>query len=430
MTVRAIAYARVSNEEKEDPRLRVEAQLRKARTAITQRGWKPVAEVTDVGVTGSTSPDSREGLRSALEALDSGEASALVATELDRITHSVLAWASIVERSRRHTWRLVTVNDGFDLHRDSEEMLLTVARHERRYLETRTREALEAKRANGIRLGRPVEHSPLARRVVLEAHAAGVSLTKIAELLTSAKVPTPRGGQWHASTVRSILNSARLDVEAASARDSSEDVTPNPDPETIRAALAHPGFEDLTALPETAQDLDKMYVALTSFEAPEVREIIDGAAKMVVEAKTRIWRLLTKARQTETGRERLISEAASVGVIPTVPATRLDHAERVHYAELVDHTKLADHSSLVERSWLVLNCFKLIDTEAAEAREHAKKVMAEAAKALLTAEWVHDHQLADEGQPSMIRGTLGVQQTDDDRSLVSAAQSPRKKDAG
>lgn len=41
----------------------------------------------------------------------------------------------------------------------------------------------------------------------------------IADRLSGDSAPTPRGGRWHLSTVRSILESRRLDQVASDARD-------------------------------------------------------------------------------------------------------------------------------------------------------------------------------------------------------------------
>ena len=138
---------------------------------------------------------------------------------LDRITRSLLAWAELVERSRRRCWAIVAVAEGFDLSTDGGEMtaavLAAVAQYERRLIGSRTREAMAAAKARGARFGRPVEHSPATRRLVIEMRESGATLQQIADRLAGDGVATPRGGRWHPSTVRSILESDRLDGEAA-----------------------------------------------------------------------------------------------------------------------------------------------------------------------------------------------------------------------
>ena len=224
--MRALAYARVSTEEQAESGLGLDAQLASAHAAVCDRGWALAGSVIDAGVSGSVAPDRRDALGPALEALDAGDAGALVVARLDRITRSLLAWAELVERSRRRGWAIVAVAEGFDLSTDSGEMaagvLAVVAQYERRLIGARTREAMAAAKARGARFGRPVEHSPAARQMVVAMRESGATLQQIADRLTLEGVPTPRGGRWHLSTVRSILVSHRLDVEASDARDRAE----------------------------------------------------------------------------------------------------------------------------------------------------------------------------------------------------------------
>ena len=46
----------------------------------------------------------------------------------------------------------------------------------------------------------------------------GPTLQQIADRLTAEGVATQRGGRWHLSTVKRILDSDRLDAEAAGAQ--------------------------------------------------------------------------------------------------------------------------------------------------------------------------------------------------------------------
>ena len=115
------------------------------------------------GASGAPGP----ALGPALEALDgavAGAVAALVAARLDRVTRSLLAWAELVERSRRRGWAIVVVAAGFDLSTDSGELtaglLASVAQYERRLIGARTREAMAAGMARGARYGRPDRARP------------------------------------------------------------------------------------------------------------------------------------------------------------------------------------------------------------------------------------------------------------------------------
>ena len=156
----------------------------------------------------------------ALEALNvAGAGAALVVARLDRVTRSLLAWAELVERSRRRGWVVVVVAEGFDLSTDSGELtaalLASVAQYERRLIGARTREAMAAGKARGARYGRPIEHAPEARHIVGEMRAGAATLQAIADRLTAEGISIPRGGPWRTSNVDGVLRSLRLDAEAA-----------------------------------------------------------------------------------------------------------------------------------------------------------------------------------------------------------------------
>jgi DNA invertase Pin-like site-specific DNA recombinase len=84
-------------------------------------------------------------------------------------------------------------------------VLATFGQFERRLIGQRTREALAAKKASGVRLGRP----PTVRQAVVPIQwlrGRGLSLRAIAAELNDSRVPTGQGGKrWYAATVRHIL---------------------------------------------------------------------------------------------------------------------------------------------------------------------------------------------------------------------------------
>ena len=114
---------------------------------------------------------------------------------------------------------IVAVAEGFDLSSPSGRafagMLAVMSEYERELIASRIREAMAAAKARGVRLGRPVEHSPAVRELVVSMREDGATLQAIADRLTDDGAPTPRGGRWHLATARRILDSHRLDIEAA-----------------------------------------------------------------------------------------------------------------------------------------------------------------------------------------------------------------------
>lgn len=88
------------------------------------------------------------------------------------------------------------------------QMLASVMQHQRRVIGLRTREGMAARKAEGVRMGRPpILSEDVVGRIVAE-HGAGVSMRRIARQLNEEGVATAHGGsQWYASTVSCVLKS-------------------------------------------------------------------------------------------------------------------------------------------------------------------------------------------------------------------------------
>jgi DNA invertase Pin-like site-specific DNA recombinase len=84
--------------------------------------------------------------------------------------------------------------------------LATFGQFERRLIGQRTKEALAAKKAAGVRLGRPPTVPQAVIRRVHRQRAQFDSFRRIADDLYDARVPTAQGGaRWHPATVRHVL---------------------------------------------------------------------------------------------------------------------------------------------------------------------------------------------------------------------------------
>ncbi len=216
VVMRAITYTRVSTTEQADSGAGLDAQAATVTAAIDARGWSLVASFTDEGRSAATL--NRPALAEALAMLDRGEADALVCAKLDRLSRSVLDFAGLTERARRRGWSLVLLDVDLDTGTPTGELVANIAssvsQWERRIIGQRTSDAMQAMKARGVRLGRPVELPDDVRHRIAAERDAGRSLRAIVDALNAEAVPTARGGRWHASTVNAVLGSLALDAEA------------------------------------------------------------------------------------------------------------------------------------------------------------------------------------------------------------------------
>jgi DNA invertase Pin-like site-specific DNA recombinase len=203
-----LGYVRVSTEEQAGSGLGLDAQRTAIQAECDRRGWTLVEMIEDAGV--SAKMMSRPGMMRALELLARGDAGGMIVPKLDRATRSTIDAANLLALSEREGWKLVALDLGLDPTTPAGELVATimaaVAQWERRAIGVRTREALAVKRAQGVRLGRPVVlNAELAARIV-SAHKSGAGWSEIARRLNAEAVPTAHGGeQWHPSTVRAVV---------------------------------------------------------------------------------------------------------------------------------------------------------------------------------------------------------------------------------
>jgi len=219
--MRTIGYIRVSTTEQGDTHLGLDAQHATIAAECARRGWGPVCVVEEIA--SASSMRRRPLLRDVLDALDRGDADALVVAKLDRLARSTLDFARIMERAADAEWVLVILDIGADTSTPAGRMVASVvaatAAYERELIGARTRDALAAKRAQGARLGRPSSVPADTRARVVALRDAGLSLRAIADELVAEGVPTALGhGTWHAAQVSRVLGTIALDAEATARR--------------------------------------------------------------------------------------------------------------------------------------------------------------------------------------------------------------------
>jgi DNA invertase Pin-like site-specific DNA recombinase len=203
-----IGYARVSTSEQRDSGLGIEAQRSAITAEAARRGWDVLEIVEDAGY--SAKDLARPGMARVLDLLRSGAAGALVVAKLDRATRSTMDAASLLSRAKSEGWAFVALDLGVNTGTPTGELVASVmaavSQWERRAIGQRTKEALEAKREQGVALGRPAVLDEAIVQRILAARSQGKGWTAIASELDEGGVPTAHGGaKWYPSTVRAVV---------------------------------------------------------------------------------------------------------------------------------------------------------------------------------------------------------------------------------
>jgi DNA invertase Pin-like site-specific DNA recombinase len=207
----AVGYVRVSTDEQHASGGGISAQQAAIRLECERRGWHLLRIVGEDAGARSDTLD-RTGLQQALDLLDRGGANVLVVAKLDRLSRSVSQGAQVMDRAKQAGWALVALDFGLDTTTPAGEMvanvILSMAQYERRLNSQRTKDALAAKRLQGVRLGRPQSLPDDVVERILTARQAGLSFQAIGTQLEADGIPTARGGRaWHASTVKAVCES-------------------------------------------------------------------------------------------------------------------------------------------------------------------------------------------------------------------------------
>ncbi|HWM47693.1 MAG TPA: recombinase family protein [Xanthobacteraceae bacterium] len=217
-----VTYLRVSSARQGRSGLGIEGQ----RTALAQfaraEGFEIAAEFIEVETgKGADALERRPQLAAALKEAKKHRCPVAVA-KLDRLSRDVHFISGLmVHRVPFLVSELGPDVDPFILH-----LFAALAEKERRMISVRTKDALAAARARGVKLGAPSNRLAKARRkasavsmatangyaanvlpIIQEIRKAGpTSLRDIANALNARGVPTPRGGKWYAASVRNVLS--------------------------------------------------------------------------------------------------------------------------------------------------------------------------------------------------------------------------------
>ncbi len=208
--MRALAYVRVSTSEQADSGAGMDAQRAALAAEAARRGWQ-VEYIEDAGY--SAKDLRRPGIGRALDALARGDADVLAVSRLDRLSRSMLDFSDLMARSLRERWSIVALDLGVDTTTAEGELMANVrasfAAYERRLISLRTREALAARKAAGVKLGgRARVVPPAVEARARELRAAGLTVRAVGVALAAGGHPGPTGGAWHPSSLHRILTRA------------------------------------------------------------------------------------------------------------------------------------------------------------------------------------------------------------------------------
>lgn len=215
---RYIAYFRVSTERQGRSGLGLEAQQRAVADFLQSTGGTLRAEFIEVQ---SGKDNDRPKLAEALK--------------LCKLTHSTLLIAKLDRLSRNAAFLLSLRDAGVrfvaadmpDMNETVVGVMAVIAQAERKAISDRTKAALSAAKARGVRLGNPnlqagtAESALVAsqaateaaekraedlRDVIQDARTKGCStLRAFADHLNELEIPTPRGGRWAPASVSRLL---------------------------------------------------------------------------------------------------------------------------------------------------------------------------------------------------------------------------------
>jgi DNA invertase Pin-like site-specific DNA recombinase len=202
----AIGYIRVSTPRQGKSGLGLEAQQAALARFAESEGYNLIQTFEEIETgKGADALERRPQLSAAVKAAKQRKAPIIVA-KLDRLSRDV----HFISGLMKHKTPFVVVELGADADPFMLHIYAALAEKEREYISQRTKDALAAKKAHGLKLGglntgsiknrdEAMERAQALRPIL--ADLAGQSARAIAAELNLLKVPAPRGGAWHAMTV-------------------------------------------------------------------------------------------------------------------------------------------------------------------------------------------------------------------------------------
>jgi DNA invertase Pin-like site-specific DNA recombinase len=209
LSKRFIGYFRVSTDRQGRSGLGLEAQREAVLRYLGGVGGQLLGEFIEIE---SGKRNDRPQLAAAIAAAKKARATLIIA-KLDRLARNVHFISGLMESGVDFV-----AADNPHANKLMVHMLAAFAEHEREQISQRTKDALAAAKARGIKLGRngtdrlaPANRAAAMERarqlapVLAELKSTGMSARQMAAELTARGIPTPNGARWHGQTVRRLI---------------------------------------------------------------------------------------------------------------------------------------------------------------------------------------------------------------------------------
>jgi DNA invertase Pin-like site-specific DNA recombinase len=207
-----VAYYRVSTDRQGRSGLGLDAQREAVVRHLAGHAGELIGEFCEVE---SGRRSDRPQLAAAIAAAKKAKATLIIA-KLDRLARNVHFISGLMESGVDFV-----AADNPHANKLMVHMLAAFAEHEREQISQRTKDALAAAKARGIRLGRnaaerlapayraeAMERAHQLAPVLAELKNAGMSARQMATELTARGILTPTGARWHPQTVIRMLDRA------------------------------------------------------------------------------------------------------------------------------------------------------------------------------------------------------------------------------
>jgi len=215
-TGKFISYIRVSTAKQGESGLGIEAQQEAVKRFLNGGDWEVAAEFIEIETgKGADALAKRPKLRAALE-MCRKQGATLVIAKLDRLARNVHFVSGLMESKVRFVACDMPEANELSIH-----IMAAFAEHEAKRISQRTKEALAAVKARGVRLGttgpknlrRCLEDRTAAANagalklagLVAGFQGQGLSQRAIVAELNSIGVPAPRGGKWSLPQFQRLL---------------------------------------------------------------------------------------------------------------------------------------------------------------------------------------------------------------------------------